>query len=165
MSWAWVRPADPRVLEGRPLLDLGTGDGQTLATLVEGIGLVVGADRANEVLPAARSGGFPLVQAEAVELPFRNGTFEVVLAGDLLHHLNELELERVLAETRRVLRPRGRLVAWWYASHGRDAPNAPRYPRTFDEFAGAAKGFTVNRLELELTLEPAPPTVGIVARV
>src|ERR687891_675756 len=30
MPWAWIRPADVSVLDARPLLDIGCGDGQTV---------------------------------------------------------------------------------------------------------------------------------------
>lgn len=165
MTWAWVRPADTSVLEGRPLLDLGTGDGQTLATLVGGDGLVVGVDRSIEALGAARSHCVPLVAAEAGDLPFRAEMFEVVVAGDLFHHLDDATLERVLGETRRILLPGGRLIAWWYEAPGRAAPDAPRYPRRFDEVVALVKTFTIERLELEVSLASGPPTVGIVANV
>ncbi|MGH2760345.1 MAG: class I SAM-dependent methyltransferase [Actinomycetota bacterium] len=164
MAWAWVRPADRRVLEGRPLLDLGTGDAQTLSALVEPRGLVVGVDRSSEALAAGKGRGFRLVGAEAHAVPFAAGTFDTVLAGDLFHHVDDERLSEVLAEVRRILRDGGRLVAWWYEVSGRQSPDAPRYPRLFEEVARAARGLRVDRLELEMTLEPAPPTVGLVAQ-
>ncbi len=163
MPWAWVRPVDMGLLEGRPLLDLGTGDGQTLAALVEPRGLVVGADRSSEALRAARGKGFALMAADATALPFRSGTFDTVLAGDLFHHLDDAALRAVVGEVRRVLRGGGRLVAWWYGSAGREAPDTPRHPRRFEDVETASDGFSVIRLELEMSLEPAPPTVGLVA--
>ena len=165
VAWAWVRPADPSILDSRPLLDLGTGDGQTLATLVRHAGLIVGVDRSPEILAVGRPAVFPVVSAEAVALPFAAGTFETVLAGDLFHHLDETALEEVLTEVRRVLRPGGRLVAWWYEAPGREAPDAPRFPRPYGVVASAASAFVaVDRLALVMTLEPAPPTVGLVAK-
>ncbi len=159
MAFTWVRPADPSVLEGRPLLDLGTGDGQTLATLVRGPGLAVGVDRTIALL---RPGS---VNAEAGCLPFRDGCFETVLAADLFHHLDDGSLSLVLVELARVLRPGGRLVAWWYETASRDAPDAPRYPRRLEAVTSAAVQFKeVENLALEMTLEPAPATIGMLAR-
>lgn len=163
-----MRPADPSVLEGRPLLDLGTGDGQSLEALVGGgPGLVVGLDRSAEALRAARlSGVGPLVCAQAGGLPFPDGSFATVLAGDLFHHLDDEGLALVLREVRRVLLDGGRLVAWWYERSGRPGPDAPAHPRTFDVAmeAAAAAGLAEPRLlPLETTLDPAPPTIGLVA--
>jgi hypothetical protein len=51
MPHSWIRPVSPTVLAERPLLDIGTGDGQTLAALAQGAGIRVGVDRS---LPALR---------------------------------------------------------------------------------------------------------------
>lgn len=165
MSWTWVRPADPSVLDGRPLLDLGCGDGQTLAALVRRTGLVLGMDVSFDALRAARRSGARLVCGVADRLPLRAGTMGTVLAGDLFHHLDEDRLRTVLAEVRRVLRDGGQMVAWWYEQPGRDAPDAPRYPRSYVDVADAAaeSDFVPAPLTLELTLEQAPPTAGILA--
>lgn len=161
-----MRPANASVLEGRPLLDLGCGDGQTLRTLITGPGLAVGLDGSLDALLAARRSGVrPLVRAVASALPFADATFACVLVGDLFHHLDDDGLATVLAESRRVLGHGGRVVAWWYERPGRGGPGAPRYPRGYDAVAAAARaaGMGAEPLELELTVEPAPPTVGLVA--
>ena len=150
------------MLEGRPLLDLGTGDGQTLAALVDPGGLVVGVDRTIDLL---RPGD---VNAEADRLPFSDQSFATVLAADLFHHLDDERLALVLTEISRVLEPQGLLVAWWYEQPGRDAPDAPRYPRAYSVGAAAAgaAGFnSVSELALRNTMDAGPPTVGVVARV
>jgi len=51
------------------------------------------------------------VVANAVRLPFADASVAEVLAFDVLEHLSEWELPKVLAELWRVLGPRGRLVA------------------------------------------------------
>src|SRR4029077_6629813 len=129
MAWAWVRPADPTLLDARPLLDLGSGDG----ALASGPGLVVGLDRSERILRAARGGR--LVVGEAETLPFRDGSFAVVVAGDLFHHLDDGNLLAALREVGRVLGRDGRLVAWWYERHARPSPDAPVHPRAFDTVA------------------------------
>src|SRR5438552_3966894 len=119
VPFAFVRPSDPALLAGRPLLDLGTGDGQTVRTLAPD-GFVVGLDRTPELLRA--SGLARAVCSEATALPLSPGSFRTILAADLFHHLDNDHLGVALAEVRRVLRPDGVLVAWWYASPGRPAP-------------------------------------------
>lgn len=166
VPFSWVRPVDPRVLEGRPLLDVGVGDGQTLRTLIERRGLVVGTDRSADALRAARDVGVPLVRAEGAALPFRDGSFEAVLAGDLFHHLDDSALNVVLREVRRVLAVGGRLVAWWYAKPGRPSPDAPRFPRSAPdvERTASAAGYEPSRLELVTELVQSPRTEGLELR-
>lgn len=164
-----MRPTDPGVIHGRPLLDLGTGDGQTLKALMRGRELVVGLDRSLDALRAAGHTGIKhRVCADAHRLPFTDAIFATVLAGDLFHHLDEDRLALTLTEISRVLRPEGRLVAWWYERPGRDAPDAPRYPREYPVVAAGAgaAGFTsISPLELTSAVDAGPPTVGLVARV
>lgn len=157
MSWAFVRPADPRILAGRPLLDLGTGDGATVRSLAPD-GTVVGLDRNVRLL---RRGS---VSGEAVALPFLDGSFATVLAADLLHHLPDTGLTAALAEVRRVLRTGATFVAWWYERTDDRSPDAPRHCRDYDAVAGAARlaGLEPRPLEL-VTAVGTSPTVGLVA--
>jgi SAM-dependent methyltransferase len=160
-----VRPADPSVLEGRPLLDLGTGDGQTLAALSDEATHVVGLDRSLDALRAARQTGLQnLVCGDAAALPFGAGSLATVLAGDVFHHLDEDTLGTTLKEISGVLRGGGRLVAWWYGEPGRQGTGAPRYPRRLSEVEGIALrcGFaSVSPLALTATLYSTPQTVGL----
>jgi SAM-dependent methyltransferase len=167
MPWTWIRPADPSLLEGRPLLDLGTGDGQTLGALVSPDGLVVGVDRFPLPLrAAAHATKARLAVATVDHLPFRDGTLGTVLAADLFHHLDDGALEETLMEVGRVIRPGGRIVAWWYEKAARPGPDAPRFPRPLTSVVPllTQTGFqAVEELALEFDLEPAPATVGIAA--
>lgn len=168
MAWSFVRPADASVLTGRPLLDLGTGDAQTLLALTSDHGLRVGVDRSSDALRAARRSGLRNAVMATVELlPLSASTIRTVVAGDLFHHASDTELRRTLGEIGRVLRPDGRLVAWWYGRSGRGGPGDPRFPRSYEDvarLASAAGLLSVAPLELAFALEPAPPTIGIVAR-
>ena len=160
MTWAFVRPADPSVLAGRPLLDLGTGDGQTLRAVTSD-GFRVGLDRSVSML---RGAGVPAVAGLAEALPFRDASFEVVLAADLIHHVPDEALAASLREIARVLRPGGQLVAWWY-EHTRDtSPDAPRHTRPLESVmdAASAAGLVGAPLALESAV-PDSPTVGLLA--
>jgi len=101
-----------RVLERWPrssrILELGCGGGALLRDLAaRGFTRLVGVDLARTALAEARRRGTPadLVLAEAERLPFASGTFDVVIAADLIEHVDDLEAH--LAEVARVLRPRG----------------------------------------------------------
>jgi SAM-dependent methyltransferase len=153
------------VLAGRPLLDIGTGDGQTLAALAHPDGLRIGIDRTAGVLAAARRSGIrDVIAALADSLPLLDGSVRTVLAGDVFHHMADDDLRVVLAEIRRVLAPDGVLVGWWYETSGRGGPDDPRFPRAYElmaEHVSAAGLVDVQPLALESMLEPSPPTVGL----
>jgi len=90
---------------GRLVLDLGAGTGVAgRAALAAGARLVVAADLAVGML---RRGGTALrpVAADASALPFRDGSFDLVLAALSLSHL--VDLAAGLGEARRV----GRAIA------------------------------------------------------
>jgi ubiquinone/menaquinone biosynthesis C-methylase UbiE len=108
---------DVESLLGRPLragervLDAGCGTGYLAAGLRRARPdvLVVGSDLSSGMLGAASSAGAsPLVQADATRLPFADGSFDLVVARGVLHHLPDVA--GALAEWRRVLTPSGAVV-------------------------------------------------------
>ena len=155
MAWAFVRPADPRVLAPRPLLDLGTGDGQTIDALAPD-GFVVGVDRTLRLL---RPGS---VNASVLALPFGDATFQTVLAADLFHHLDDDDLAQTLREAARVLGPGGRLVSWWLEHTPDPSPDAPRHTRTFEAVAERVTGAGLRAAPLALDVASTnSATVGL----
>ncbi len=102
-----------RVGDGDDVLEVGCGFGGNLAVLLSRArpGQVVGLDQSREALCVAeRALGerVRLVQGDACALPFDDGSFDVVLAIECAFHF--ASRERFARETRRVLRPGGRLV-------------------------------------------------------
>jgi SAM-dependent methyltransferase len=98
-------------------LDLGCGDGLLTAELdarelVAADVSPVALERARKRLPHAR-----LVELEPdAPLPLRDAGFDLVLCAETLEHVRDLQL--LLSEARRVLRPGGRLAVTTPA-HGR----------------------------------------------
>jgi len=94
------------------LLDLGCGPGVLLRALaasaprVRAVGLDEGADRLLQARAAPTP--FPLLRGDAQSLPFRDASFERVLAAEVLEHLPDDAA--ALAEIRRVLAPGGLLA-------------------------------------------------------
>jgi SAM-dependent methyltransferase len=106
---------------GGRALDVGTGTGVTAVAVADAMGpasLVVGIDPSIEMLRAgagARPG--PRAAAQAIDLPFRDGTFDLVTATFVLQHFPKVET--ALFDILRVLRPDGRLALSTWAD-GRD---------------------------------------------
>lgn len=117
---AWrAKAADRAELEpGQSALDVccGTGDlSMELAKRVAPDGRVVGCDFSEPMLDLARekavAGGIASIRfewADALDLPYDEGRFDAVTVGFGVRNLSDLD--RGLAEMRRVLRPGGRLV-------------------------------------------------------
>jgi demethylmenaquinone methyltransferase/2-methoxy-6-polyprenyl-1,4-benzoquinol methylase len=115
MDGSWRRAAAAAARPaGARALDLGTGTGDLALELRrQGAAHVVGADFSAEMLAAARAKATTSAQAswalaDALRLPFPEGTFDCVTNAFLLRNLADLRAG--LAEMARVLKPDGRLV-------------------------------------------------------
>lgn len=132
VPWDWVAPlydlqlaferpalqaalelAEPRAADR--FLDVATGTGAVLRLLAqcvpqlgEAVGVDVSAGMLARVPPLAR--GWRVLRADARDLPFPDGRFDVATCSYLLHLLEPEERSRVLAEIGRVLVVGGRLV-------------------------------------------------------
>jgi ubiquinone/menaquinone biosynthesis C-methylase UbiE len=98
-------------------LDLGCGDGRLTAVLraeelVAADVSQVALARARDRLPAART----VHLAPDEPLPLADGSFDLVLCAETIEHVRDVQL--LLSEARRVLRPGGRLAVTSPA-HGR----------------------------------------------
>ena len=118
----WIAEARARHVPPAPeggglLLDLACGAG-LLAPHVAGAGYRhVGLDLSAPALSQARDHGVVPVRGDVLHLPFRDEVADVVVAGEVLEHVDDPG--RLLAEACRVLRPGGTLVldtiaaTWW----------------------------------------------------
>jgi SAM-dependent methyltransferase len=93
---------------GARLLDVGCGTGATTLGLRR-FGRVVGLDLGERALEVARARGLAVARASAERLPTRPGAFDLVLALDVLEHLDDdvAAAREMLA----ALRPGGVLLA------------------------------------------------------
>lgn len=103
--------ASIRPLWGLDVLDMGCGEGAYVVALAE-----AGANAHGVEFEAAKVEGLrrrhpdfdSVVQGDIENLPFEDGSFDLVLLNEVLEHVPHQE--RALGEARRVLRPDGRLV-------------------------------------------------------
>ena len=125
-------------------LDLGSADGPSASWLRDAVERTVALD----IDP--RGLGSDGVCGSALDLPFADGTFEVVSAFDVMEHC-EPEAQ-ALSEVRRVLRPGGRFVmsvpAYTWAWSDFDVANGHhrRYTRARARSAVEAAGCSVQRV-------------------
>jgi 2-polyprenyl-6-hydroxyphenyl methylase/3-demethylubiquinone-9 3-methyltransferase len=120
-SLHWLARARARLIPPAPgpgaqLLDVGCGGG-LLAPHVRGY-RHVGVDLSEAGLAVAAEHGIQPVRADAADLPFADATFDVVVAGEILEHVTDLD--ETVAEALRVLKPGGTFVcdtinATWFA--------------------------------------------------
>ena len=93
---------------GKRVLDLGCRSGALTQHFLDG-NTVVGLDVDAAALEKAAALGIEPVQANVEEpLPFEEGSFDAVVAGELFEHLQFPDV--LVSEIRRVLRPGGVLV-------------------------------------------------------
>ncbi len=95
---------------GQSLLEVGCGEGGNLFHLAQrSQGALYGIDRSPTKVAFARAAtGAQVLTGDGSQLPFADGRFDFVLIRDVLHHAISPLL--LLAEARRVLAPRGRLL-------------------------------------------------------
>ncbi len=118
------------------LLDIGCGRGTILRALDDQLACdvpPVGLDVSRAMLELAQADeGNPmrhagLVQGSATTLPFRDGSFNLVLCGHLVKHFDDVDTLGLFAEIKRVLEPGGLAVIWEFGPTGNrwlDAWNA-----------------------------------------
>jgi len=155
----------PDLRPATPVLDLGCGRGELLILLREAGVEAAGVEGDAALAEAARRRGFEIIEGDVLEVlrAQESESRGAVTAIHLFEHLAPAKLAAVLAEVRRVLRPKGLLIAecpnphtlrvgaalyWQDPTHQR-----PLLPETLELMLRAA-GFALDRREL---LHPFPP--------
>jgi SAM-dependent methyltransferase len=152
-AWLWRHVEAPPTAD---VLEVGSGSGrmwQALGAAVPAGWRLTLSDVSPGMLAEARrtlatSGrDARFVLADAANLPFADGRFDLAFANHMLYHVPDLP--RTIAELGRVLRPGGRLIA---ATNGDD--HLAEIASLLDELAAAWPGVRVDRPHrLSFTLE------------
>lgn len=151
---------------GRDILEVACGGGQGLGYLARVARSVSAGDVDERILPFVRTRylGRPAIQVQkldAHDLPFKEGSFDVVAMLDAIYWLRDQE--QFVREARRVLRPGGVLLVTTVNRHWNEfnpSPFATRYLDAVElEQLLIAGGFSV---ETHVAFAAAP--TGLVAR-
>ncbi len=141
--------------------DLGAGTGALAALLAPFVHRVVGVDRSEAMLAAARRrlegvANVELRTGELERLPLDDATLDLAVLSLVLHYV--VDPPGVLAEAQRVLKPGGRLLIVEMRAHERGAEYA-------EEMGHVWPGFEPERMESwlyragfrNLQIQPLPP--------
>ncbi len=132
-----------RLARRKRVLDAACGTGYGSAELARAASSVVGLDVSCEALGYAqaryRLPNVSFLQASCATMPFRTGSFDLVVAFEVIEHIREWSM--FLSEIRRVLTPGGQAIistpnsCYYSASRGHTGPNPYHYQEfTYEEF-------------------------------
>lgn len=111
--WPELQGLEKYVQGGNKVLDLGCGNGRLFELFDNQAIEYIGVDYSTNLIGLAQK-KYPsakFITADALNLPFGAGEFDVIFAVALLHHIPSVELRlKVLANCHRVLRPGGFLI-------------------------------------------------------
>lgn len=97
--------------KGAKILDVGCGTGEHLERAAKADLKPHGIEPAPAMLEIARNKvpAAEIREGVATELPFSDGEFDLVIMVEVLRYLDRSDIEKALAEARRVLKPGGKL--------------------------------------------------------
>jgi len=110
--WGGAKRIIPDLPAGSRVLEIGCGNGKTLAAMLHQPWQTVALDissRAAEIAMSDSRGFADVLVADACQLPFKDDSFDAVLAFHITGHLLSDGRRLMASESARVLRPGGKL--------------------------------------------------------
>ncbi|HEY3542704.1 MAG TPA: class I SAM-dependent methyltransferase [Gaiellaceae bacterium] len=130
--------------EPRDVVEVGCGRGELAERILRELSAhVVALDQSERMVELTAARGVEALVGDVVSLPFGDETFDCALAAWMLYHASDLD--RALAELRRVLRPDARLVAATSSER-----NLAEVWELVGEIGAPGGGFTVESAEAAL---------------
>lgn len=156
-----------RLATGKRVLELGCGAGQGFGLIGEAARFLVGGDYSAALIcqgNAHYGGRHPFVRLSADSLPFKDGSFDLVLFFEASYYIPNIDV--ALHEVGRVTATAGKVLFVNANPERQDfvrSPHSLKY-HTADEFRAAleALGFTVT---IEGAFPVDPPSNGLAARL
>lgn len=106
-------------VRNRLVLDVGCGSGRFSDAALRMGGEVVGIDMSYSVDAAFRNlshyDKFHIVQADIFNMPFKDGTFDIIFSIGVLHHSNDCK--GAFKKLPSLLKKGGKIAVWLYSSH------------------------------------------------
>lgn len=107
-------------LKGKLVLDAGCGIGRYMEVAQEAGARIIGVDMSYSVDQTYENVGklpnVDIVQADLMNLPFKEGVFDTVFSLGVLHHTSNCH--EAFQSVARLVKPQGRLAVWLYANDG-----------------------------------------------
>ncbi|MDO4308084.1 MAG: class I SAM-dependent methyltransferase [Eubacteriales bacterium] len=111
----------PKVIEGKDVLEIATGPGLLAKHISHAANRMTATDYSDGMIAEAKKGTYPdnltFEVADAVNLPYEDNSFDVVLIANALHVMPDPE--KALEEIDRVLKKKGILIAPNFVNHKR----------------------------------------------
>lgn len=123
----WIKPA-----KNSKILNVGCGTGGTLPVL-EKYGKVENIDVSDEAIKFMKESGYKVKKVTDHKLPYKDDSFDVVVAFDVLEHIEKHE--EALAEWTRVLKKDGAILftvpayQWLWSDHDTSLHHFRRYTK------------------------------------
>lgn len=128
-SWLknWVKPK-----KNARILNVGCGTGGTLPVL-EKFGKIDNVDVSDEAIKFMEKAGYKVDKVKSHKLPYKDGTYDVVVAFDVLEHIDKHK--EALEEWTRVLKKDGAILftipayQWLWSDHDKSLHHYRRYTK------------------------------------
>jgi len=115
------------------ILNIGCGTGGTI-NLLQAYGDVDNVDISDEAIKYMNQNGYKnIIKVKDIRLPFKENTYDVIAAFDVLEHIEEQDL--ALKEWHRVLKKNGKIFItvpayqWLWSEHDRSLQHKRRYTK------------------------------------
>jgi len=99
-------------VKNKKVLDIGCGTGRLISDLLDRGAIITGVDVSKNMLEVARK-KFPkvhFIEGDIRKIPFKDDSFDFVIATFVIVHLQQCELEKAFDEVYRVLKPSGKFI-------------------------------------------------------